>query len=90
MLCVQECWCFGLRDADRDLSIPGGEQAGDISQHFPAQCELHRGGAAAAGPGRPVLHPDAASQTATVSPHLTCPQNTLTYVALSKEKKGKK
>lgn len=75
-LCVQEYWCFGLRDADRDLSVPGRGQAGDLSQHFPAQRELHRGGAAAPGPGRPVLHPDAAPQTATVSPYLACPHLT--------------
>ena len=68
MWCVQEYRCFGLRDADGNLSVPGRGQAGDVSQHFPAQRELQRGGAAAAGPVRPVLHADSAPQTATVSP----------------------
>lgn len=60
-MCVQEHWCPDLHDADRNLSVRGRGQAGDVSQHFPAQRELHRGGAAAAGPGSSVLHPDAAS-----------------------------
>lgn len=90
MSCVQEYWRFGLRDADGNLSVPGREQAGDVSQHFPAQRELHRGGAAAAGPGRPVLHPDAAPQTTTVSPHLLRFSLTVVLLMLSKKKRHKR
>lgn len=67
--CVQEYWRLGLRDADRHLSVPGRGQAGDLPEHLAAQRELQRGGAAAAEPGRRVLHPDAAPQTPTVSAH---------------------
>ncbi len=82
MLCVQEYWCSGLRDADRNLSVSGRGQAGDVSQHLSAQCELHRGGAAAPGPRCPVLYPDTASQTAKVSPHLRCLQIIWFFVTL--------
>ncbi len=62
----QEHRCPGLRDADGDLAVPGGREAGDLPQHLSDQHQLHRGGAAASGPSRHPLHQEPAHQRARV------------------------